>query len=79
MCGMSENNEKNLEDELEIHKKHLHETIKNWKQVKTQLGLAEPNSPDNDLIDNIIEDFTKLHEHTHKMQARFYKERKENN
>ncbi len=77
VCGMSKNNERKLEDELEIHKKYLHSAIKNWKEAKTQLGLAEPNSPDNDLIDNIIEDFTKLHEHVHKMQAQFYKEKKE--
>ena len=38
---MSKNNEENnLEDELEIHKKYLHSAIKNWKEAKTQLGLA---------------------------------------
>ena len=67
----------NKQFDKEIHKKYLHSSIKNWKEAKTQLGLAEPNSPDNDLIDNIIEEFTKLHEHTHKMQAQFYKERKD--
>ena len=42
----------------------LMDMLKNWNGIKTRLSNIEPNNPMNEMFDKMIQDLTKIQNHT---------------